>query len=67
MVHLSNPAIQMAALLALAGLIFCISVFVSIRAYRKLKGKDKSISEIAEDGERTKTLLERYTGNIFED
>jgi hypothetical protein len=40
---------------------------VSVRAYRKLKGKDKSISEIAEDGERAKMLLERYTGNLFED
>ena len=61
---LSNPAIQLIALFALAGLVFCLTAFATVRAFLKLKTKSKSFSEIAEDGERAKNRLERYVGNL---
>jgi hypothetical protein len=57
----------MIALFLLAGLVFILTVFLTVRACLKLKTKTKSISEIAEDGARVKTRLERYTENLPED
>lgn len=65
--YLLNPAIQMIALLVLAGLVLFLTAFTIIRACLKLKTRTKSISEIAEDGERVKTRLERYTGKLSDD
>ena len=59
---LSNAAIQMIALLIASGLVLCLTLFFIARAYLKLRTKDKSLSELAEDGERVKTRLERYAG-----
>ena len=67
LLFLSNPAIQWIALLALGGLVFALTVFTSARAYRKLRSKSKSISEIAEDGERVKARLEHYAGRLSDE
>ena len=67
MAYLSNPGVQMIALLILAGLVFVLTAFTVVRACLKLKTKTKSISEIAEDGERLKTRLERYTGKLSDE
>ena len=64
---LLNPAVQMIALLVLAGLVFVLTVFTIVRACLKLKIKTRSITEIAEDGERVKTRLERYAGKLSDD
>ena len=65
--YLANPAIQMIALFSVAGLIIALTAFTAIKAYLKLKTKTKSLSEIAEDGERTKARLERYTDKLSGD
>lgn len=65
--YLINPAIQLTALFAVASLIICLTTFVSVRAYLKLKTKSRSITKLAEDGERVRTRLERYTSNLSED
>ena len=65
--YLANPAIQMIALFSLAGLIIALTAFTAVKAYLKLKTKTKSITMIAEDGERVKTRLERYTSGMSDD
>jgi hypothetical protein len=64
---LSSPGNQLIALLILSGLVICFSVFALAKAFRKLKTKSKSFTEIAEDGERAKERLERYAGKLTDE